>query len=322
MFYLALGILILTWGGALRPRSERSFVFKYIFIGGIILIFGFLFYQSWQLYQVWWKFLLPPYQPIRYFFFYCFTNFFEKQLIALGAALLFLAAAFLLNKKFQERFFEKEEPYLGALAIFLVGHPWWIYYIIVIGLIGVIGTLYLKIKQFKQSEPHPNLQTNPNGKIIEKELSYKLVGLFYKTQDALGRFAKERQYGDFLEKILKENNIKFKREQLIPLNDKNSNFIDFLIEDKILVELKAKPWITKEDYYQTKRYLEFSNLELGLIVNFREKLLHPKRILNPKVRSVSDYSLSSDNVRIYRFPFYHFWLPVAILVLIIEEILI
>lgn len=157
MFYLALGILILTEGASLYWK-RRSFVFKYIFLGGVILIFGFLFYQSYQQYQVWsgneiFKFLLPSYQPINYFFFYCFTNFFEKQLIALGAAFLFLAAAFLLNKKFQERFFEKEEPYLGALAIFLVGHPWWMYYFIVVCLIGVVGTFYLKIRRSEKRFP-------------------------------------------------------------------------------------------------------------------------------------------------------------------------
>lgn len=128
------------------------------------MIFGFLFYQSWQQYQVWSgneisKFLLPPHHSINYFFFYIFTNFFQKQLIAFGAAFLFLAAAFLLNKKFQERFFEKEEPYLGALAIFLVGHPWWIYYFIVIGLIGVIGTLYLKIRHSEKRFPFYNFWT-------------------------------------------------------------------------------------------------------------------------------------------------------------------
>jgi len=76
--------------------------------------------------------------------------------VALLAALLFLFGAILLNKKYQERFFEKEEPYLGALAIFLVGQPWWFYYILVIGFIGIIGTLILKIVHSERRFPFYN----------------------------------------------------------------------------------------------------------------------------------------------------------------------
>lgn len=156
MFYFSLGILILTEGTSLF-RRRRSFVFKYIFVGGIILIFGLLFYQSLMQYRVWSqnelsKFLLPPYQSVTYFLGYSFTHFFKNHLISLAAALLFLAAAFLLNKKFQERFFKKEELYLGALAIFLVVHPWWLYYIITILIIGVFGTLFLRIINLRTSD--------------------------------------------------------------------------------------------------------------------------------------------------------------------------
>ena len=150
MFYFSLGILILTVGAS--PRGwGRSSVFKYIFIGGIILIFSLLFFQSGQQYRAWSqnevsKFLLPPYQSIAYFLGYSFTHFFKNYLISLVIALLFLSAAVFLNKKFQERFFEKEEPYLGALAIFLVGHPLWIYYVIAICGIGFLGTLIFQLK--------------------------------------------------------------------------------------------------------------------------------------------------------------------------------
>jgi len=52
------------------------------------------------------------------------------------------------------------------------------------------------------------------------------------------------------------------------------------IEDKVLVDLKTKPFIEKEDYYQMKRYLVASGKKLDLIINFRQKYLAPKRILN------------------------------------------
>ena len=58
------------------------------------------------------------------------------------------------------------------------------------------------------------------------------------------------------------------------------NIPDFIIDKKIILEIKAKRIITKDDYYQVKRYLVSSNLQLGIIVNFRQKYLSPKRVLN------------------------------------------
>ena len=56
--------------------------------------------------------------------------------------------------------------------------------------------------------------------------------------------------------------------------------VDFLIDNKIILEIKYRKYLTKEDYEQTQRYLTTLNLALGILVNFRDERLHPKRILN------------------------------------------
>ena len=117
-------------------------------------------------------------------------------------------------------------------------------------------------------------------KIIEKELSYKLGGIFFDIQKELGRFCRERQYADLLEVKLKKAGLNYQREWPIEIGDRKSNFADFLIEERVLIDLKSKPFVNKEDYYQVKRYLEISKRPLGLIVNFRDKYLKPKRVLN------------------------------------------
>ncbi len=61
---------------------------------------------------------------------------------------------------------------------------------------------------------------------------------------------------------------------------KGRNKIDFIIDDKIILETKAKRIITNEDYYQIKRYLIAFDKKLGILVNFRKKYITPKRILN------------------------------------------
>ena len=55
------------------------------------------------------------------------------------------------------------------------------------------------------------------------------------------------------------------------------NLPDFIIDNEIVLDLKAKRIITKEDYFQMKRYLSASGKRLGLIVNFRQKYISPKR---------------------------------------------
>lgn len=108
------------------------------------------------------------------------------------------------------------------------------------------------------------------------DLTYKINGLLYAVHNELGRFAREKQYADLFEIKLKENNISYKRE--LRVGD-SGNIIDFLIDEKIIIEFKSKPFLLKDDYFQTQRYLQSLNLQLGILVNFRTRYLQPKRIL-------------------------------------------
>lgn len=122
------------------------------------------------------------------------------------------------------------------------------------------------------------------GKIIYPDLSYLINGILFKTHNDLGRFRNEKEYGDYIENNFKKLNIKFKREKILPISFEGEksgrNKVDFLIEGLIVLEIKAKRYIEKDDYYQIKRYLVTLNKKLGLLVNFRGKYLKIKRILN------------------------------------------
>lgn len=122
------------------------------------------------------------------------------------------------------------------------------------------------------------------GQLIYPELSYRINGILYKTHNQLGRFRTEKDYADYLEKEFSKNNIKYKRELILSLSfdgeKPGRHRIDFLIEEKIILEIKTKRFFTREDYYQIKRYLSVFKKKLGLLVNFRSKFLKIKRVLN------------------------------------------
>lgn len=127
-----------------------------------------------------------------------------------------------------------------------------------------------------------------SNKIIYKDLCYKLNGIFFKVHNELGRFVKEKQCADLAEEYLIKLGIPYKREFEIKFSNSikpiGRNRVDFLIDNKIIVDFKCKRFVSREDYAQMQRYLKAANLKLGLIVNFNQRFLKPRRIINSSVK--------------------------------------
>ena len=124
------------------------------------------------------------------------------------------------------------------------------------------------------------------GKLIYPELSYKLVGILFDIHKRLGNRYQEKYYQRAVKVALRKDGIKFKEQ--IPINIKFEDtsigkyFLDFLVENKIILELKAIPILKQQDYKQVKAYLKATGLKLGIIANFSERSLVFERILNIK----------------------------------------
>jgi len=122
------------------------------------------------------------------------------------------------------------------------------------------------------------------SEVVYPKTSYKIVGVMFRVHNELGRFCNERQYADAMEKEFKLANIQYEREKELSESfvgeRKGRNIADFIIENKIAIEIKAKRFMSREEYYQVRRYLKSGDLKLGILVNFRETYLRPKRILN------------------------------------------
>lgn len=138
--------LATVFGAQLMRPSSLPRVARAAFFISIFFILFLSAYYSYHQYFFWKenpvsKFLLPPHQGIDYFISYSFFNFFLQPLISLFAAVLGFFSIKILNQNFQNRFFEPIEYYLFATALLLVGHPNWIYYLLVLFISGIIGSI-------------------------------------------------------------------------------------------------------------------------------------------------------------------------------------
>jgi len=123
------------------------------------------------------------------------------------------------------------------------------------------------------------------AEIIYKDESYKIIGSCMKVHSELGAGFLESVYQEALEKQFVKDNIPYEREKVLRIKYdgeqlKKTFKADFVCYDKIIVELKAASFIHSDNIQQTKNYLKTTKFELGLVINFGEKSLIYKRIIN------------------------------------------
>ncbi len=122
------------------------------------------------------------------------------------------------------------------------------------------------------------------AEVLYPELSYQLVGIAYETFNQLGYGYQEKIYQKALAIELEKQKIKFKEQvrcQLV-FNDKELAYyyLDFLVNDVIILELKVGNKITKRDFLQVRNYLKLNKLRLGIIVLFSKNGVVSQRVLN------------------------------------------
>ncbi|WP_213196944.1 GxxExxY protein [Cloacibacterium caeni] len=122
-------------------------------------------------------------------------------------------------------------------------------------------------------------------KIIFKEESYKIIGICMNIHSTLGNGFLEAVYSEVLEKEFIKNNIPYQREVKLDLFFNGEKLdkkykADFICFDNIILEIKAVSFIHENFTKQTLNYLKATDKKLGLLINFGEKSLKYKRIIN------------------------------------------
>ena len=125
-----------------------------------------------------------------------------------------------------------------------------------------------------------------NSKLKHSEITHKIIGCCMEVHKILGNGFQEVIYQRALGHEMKACGINFIREHDMPVYYKDKKIgtrrVDFLVENKISVELKALTELEDVHLAQAINYLEAYNLEIGLLVNFGATSLEYKRLINNK----------------------------------------
>ena len=117
-----------------------------------------------------------------------------------------------------------------------------------------------------------------------EELTHTIIGCAMEVHKALGNGFQEVIYQRALEVEMEYRGLNFEREKEMAIHYRGKHIgtrrVDFFVENKIMVELKAIIELEDVHLAQAKNYLEAYTMEVGLLINFGAKSLQFKRLLN------------------------------------------
>src|SRR5690554_4207097 len=122
------------------------------------------------------------------------------------------------------------------------------------------------------------------------DITSKIIGASMEVHKQLGNGFQEVIYQRALDLEFSENDFEVSREHEMPIYYKNMHIgdrrVDFLINNKISVEIKAIIQLEDVHLAQAINYLEAYDLEIGLLINFGAKSLQFKRLSNKKFNQI------------------------------------
>lgn len=116
------------------------------------------------------------------------------------------------------------------------------------------------------------------------DLTHLIIKCAYEVHHTLGCGFLERVYQNALMFELQANQVEYKAYHPLRINYKGQNignyYADIIVEDKVIVELKAIEGIEEIHKLQLLNYLKATGLEVGLLINFGTLSMQIKRVIN------------------------------------------
>ncbi|AFY96265.1 GxxExxY protein [Chamaesiphon minutus] len=131
------------------------------------------------------------------------------------------------------------------------------------------------------------------SEIVNQESSYKhsdltgkIIGCAMEVHGYIGNGFQEVIYQRALALEMQERGLSFQREYRMQIYYKGVHIgtrrVDFFVEGKVMLELKAVSQLEDVHLAQAINYLEASGIEIGLLINFGSRSLQFKRVMKPK----------------------------------------
>ena len=122
--------------------------------------------------------------------------------------------------------------------------------------------------------------------MIFKEITSKILNAGFEVHKTLGAGFLEAVYEEALAHEFRLQSLEFERQKPLDVFYKGVKvkqyIVDFLVEDSVIVELKAIRSYSDVDIAQVLNYLKASNYQVGLLLNFGATSLQYKRLVNTK----------------------------------------
>ncbi|MEM7034059.1 MAG: GxxExxY protein [Chloroflexota bacterium] len=124
----------------------------------------------------------------------------------------------------------------------------------------------------------------PKDRLLYRDLTYKIIGAAITVHQELGQGFLEKVYESALAHEFNLQNIRFQQQANLTVYYKDAIVgdyrADFLVEDKVVVELKATQRLVPVDEAQLLNYLKVTRYRIGLLLNFgTSSLEHKRRVL-------------------------------------------
>lgn len=128
-----------------------------------------------------------------------------------------------------------------------------------------------------------------NPQYAHSELTGKIIGCAMEVHKALGNGFQEVIYQRALEIEMAQQGLSFSREHEMDIFYKGIKIgnrrVDFFVEEKVMVEIKAVIQLEDVHLAQAINYLEAYGLKVGLLLNFGSRSLQFKRVMKPDSKS-------------------------------------